>query len=81
MNRLAVLQQSWLATAKKGDPIFVCTGPNYLPDVITKSYKLTLHVRKLKFRRKDGTFMRPRGSPMSERGAASYRIVQRECCE
>lgn len=73
--------QAWLATAKKGDLVLVCTGPNYLPDVITKAYKLTLHVRKLKFRRKDGTFMRPRCSPVSVRGAASYRIVQRECCE
>lgn len=73
--------QTWLESAKKGDSVFVCTGPNYLPDVITKSYKLTLHVRKLKFRRKDGTFMRPRYSPMSVRGAAQFRIVERKCCE
>lgn len=73
--------QSWLASAKKGDPVFVCTGQNYMPDVITQAYKLTLHVRKLKFRRKDGTFMRPRCSPVSVRGAAQYRIVWRDCCE
>lgn len=74
-------QQGWLATAKKGDLVYVCTGMENIPEVITKTAKLTIYVRKLKFRRTDGTLMRPRGSPMSVRGAQSYRIVQRECCE
>ena len=73
--------QGWLPTAKKGDLVYVWTGNHNLPGVITKAFKLTLYVEKLKFRRKDGTLMRPSHATMTVRGAASYRIVQRECCE
>jgi len=76
-----MIAQSWLTTAKKGDLVFVCTGNNNIPEVVTRVTKLTIYVRRLKFRRTNGTFMRPRCSPMSVRGAASYRIVERECCE
>lgn len=74
-------RQAWLDTAKKGDLVFICTGGNNIPDVVTRTTKLTIYVRRLKFRRTNGTFMRPRCSPVSVRGAAQYRIVERKCCE
>lgn len=68
----------WLAGLQKGDAVLIYTGYHYIPSVITRAGKITLYVRKLKFRRKDGAMIRERGSVMSVRGAALYRLVRTE---
>jgi hypothetical protein len=68
--------QAWLSNLTTGDDLIVCAGTNYMPAQVTRATKTTVHVRKLKFRRTNGSMIRDVGSAMSARGASVFRIVR-----
>lgn len=67
-------REEWLQVLAKGDDVFVHTGEVCIPAVVTRVTKVTIYVRRLKFRRKDGSMIREGTFPA--RAARRYRLVQ-----